>query len=607
MTLATKLVLGFGLVLFLLIAVSVLGFVTIHSAAGDFTTYSGLAGESSRMSQLQSDMLLIRMKVKDFILSGSDKDKQQFDEIVHKAKAELGSALEDEYDAQRKILLTNIRRDVAAYEAGFGDVAEMEKIRAEYLATLGQRYGPELQTQFYAVRDAGAAEGRAQVVVHVAEAMDQFLLSRIAVLYILMTGKTEYKDMYLKHQRAVNASLEQVRRLQLSNGIREALNKAVDAHDAYVSVAEKLCDLVLTRNALIEGSLHPLEANVASAAGEVETSAKQEQDVLGKEVRQTGARVQLVIGILAVVAVLLGALVTWVILRQLSKSVEEVRVASMQVNCGSQELSNSAENLAHGTSEQAASVEQISSSMEQMSSNISQSAENAQETERIATKAATDAAEGGQVVGQTVDAMREIAERIAIVEEIARQTNLLALNAAIEAARAGDHGKGFAVVAAEVRKLAERSGLAAAEISELSSKSVNIAEGAGDMLSRMVPDIQRTAELVQEIAAASAEQESGVRQISQAVQQLDSVVQQNAAASEEMASTSQELAAQSTTMQDSIATFKKDDGRMGVIAPNVRAAPKASFAPRVQEKTESVGVILDMGGQEVSDSVFESY
>ncbi len=236
--------------------------------------------------------------------------------------------------------------------------------------------------------------------------------------------------------------------------------------------------------------------------------------------------------------------------------VADVRTAADNVAAGSEELSATAEQMSEGATEQAAAAEEVSSSMEQMTSNISQNADNAMQTEKIAVKSSEDAQEGGNAVNQTVVAMKEIAGKISIIEEIARQTNLLALNAAIEAARAGEHGKGFAVVASEVRKLAERSQTAAAEISKLSTSSVDVAEKAGAMLLRIVPDIQKTAELVQEISAACSEQNSGGAQINKAIQQLDQVIQQNASASEEMASTSEELQSQAVQLQSVIGFFK---------------------------------------------------
>ena len=236
--------------------------------------------------------------------------------------------------------------------------------------------------------------------------------------------------------------------------------------------------------------------------------------------------------------------------------VQEVKTAADNVASGSHELSSSSEEMSQGATEQAASAEEVSSSMEQMAANIRQNADNASQTQKISQKSAQDALAGGKAVTETVGAMKEIASKINIIEEIARQTDLLALNAAIEAARAGEHGKGFAVVASEVRKLAERSQTAAGEISRLSGSSVEVAEKAGQMLNQIVPDIQKTAELVQEISAASNEQNTGAEQVNTAIQQLEQVIQQNASASEEMAATAEELSAQAEKLNQAISYFK---------------------------------------------------
>ncbi len=300
---------------------------------------------------------------------------------------------------------------------------------------------------------------------------------------------------------------------------------------------------------------------------------------------------------------------------KLKHVVTDVVSAADNVAAGSQELSSTAQQMSQGATEQAASAEEVSSSMEEMASSIRQNTDNALQTEKISIKSATDAKEGGKAVKETVDAMKEIATKISIIEEIARQTNLLALNAAIEAARAGEHGKGFAVVASEVRKLAERSQSAAGEISELSARSVQVAETAGDMLEKMLPDIQKTAELVQEITASSKEQDTGAEQINKAIQQLDQVIQQNASASEEMASTSEELSSQAEQLKDAIAFFKLDLTGRPQQTTQRKPTKKLQIAHATTVKTStpakstpSGGVNLDLshGGDHLDDE-FEKF
>ncbi|PZQ56618.1 MAG: methyl-accepting chemotaxis protein [Novosphingobium pentaromativorans] len=304
--------------------------------------------------------------------------------------------------------------------------------------------------------------------------------------------------------------------------------------------------------------------------------------------------------------------------------VGDANVAAENVSAGSQELSANSEQVSQGATEQAAAAEQASASMEEMAANIKQNADNAAQTEKIARQSSKDAESSGVAVERAVGAMRTIAEKIGIVQEIARQTDLLALNAAVEAARAGEHGRGFAVVASEVRKLAERSQHAAAEISAVSTETVQAAAEAGDMLTRLVPDIRRTAELVSEISVACREQDIGAAQINEAIQQLDQVTQQNAGASEQISTTSEELAAQAEELQASIAYFRtSESGRsrkpatVAVRQMAAAPAPRRSAAPArgsrglsvADQQARARGFALDLstGGPDSEDEAFSTH
>jgi methyl-accepting chemotaxis protein len=302
----------------------------------------------------------------------------------------------------------------------------------------------------------------------------------------------------------------------------------------------------------------------------------------------------------------------------LTRTVTDIRAIAGEVSSASQAISTASVQVSKGASSQAASAEEASSSMEEMVSNIKQNADNAQTTDKIANKSADDALESGKSVLEAVSAMKEIASKISIIEEIARQTNLLALNAAIEAARAGEHGKGFAVVASEVRKLAERSQRAAGEINQLSASTLTVSEKSGEMLGKLVPDIQKTAELVQEITAASKEQDTGSSQINQALQQLEKVIQENASASEEMASTTEELTGQADQLVSAISFFRTgDEGlvstgqsaarKIGAAKPNA-AAPAAKAASKIKGVSKGGGVHLHLKDKnDELDGEFERY
>ena len=291
---------------------------------------------------------------------------------------------------------------------------------------------------------------------------------------------------------------------------------------------------------------------------------------------------------------------------QLATIIHDVRSSSEALSSASTEVNSTAQTISKGASVQAASVEETSASMEQMSASISQNNENAGITNGMAQQAAKEALIGGEAVSETVDAMQKIAEKISVIDDIAYQTNLLALNAAIEAGRAGDHGKGFAVVASEVRKLAERSQIAAQEIGELAKESVKRADLAGKSIKEMVPSINKTADLVQEIAAASSEQASGVHQINEAIAQVNQTMQHNAAASEELSATSEEMNVQALQLQNSVNYFTLEASPLekAKLSNNNSTTNNAS---KSKIKTTANKLVEDGSNKDDDDNKFVNY
>lgn len=357
----------------------------------------------------------------------------------------------------------------------------------------------------------------------------------------------------------------------LCNSLRAVAKAEADVAATVARMAQGDLEVSITPRSQADVLLSSLGVLLQADRSVAELAGKLSEGDLRVEVRERSGRDDLMRALQEMV-------------NRLTSIVQEVQSGAVNVASGSQAMSASSESLSQGASEQASAVEESSSAMEEMSASINQNADNARQTEALARKAAEDAKESGSAMAQTVAAMREIASKISIIEEIARQTDLLALNAAIEAARAGDHGRGFAVVASEVRKLAERSQSAAMEINTLSASSLGVAEKAGTLLDKLVPDIIRTSDLVQEIAASSQEQSSGATQVNTALQQLDQVIQQNASASEELASTAEQLSSQAEQLQATIGFFQVGGG-----SREPKALPFASHAPAPTRKAVASG------------------
>jgi methyl-accepting chemotaxis protein len=503
MKIGKRLALGFGFVLIMLIGIAISGYWGVNSVSN--TTITMLQGDSAvveHSSRARANILGLRRFEKDYFINIGSKDKEE--EYIKKWQEQHEHLTARIKDAEKAATLPQDKEALQTMKTELGNY------ESGFTKVVGMIQSGKITT----TQEANNAINEYKDQIHKMENVSKDLADEANKR---MDAQEDVVKQHTSHTNLLMLTLA-LTAIALSMGIIIIISR---------SITRPLDEAVMVSNSLADGDLR--------------------MNIDVKSTDETGQ--------------LLAAMKNMV--ERLKAVVADVKGASDNVASGSQQLSSSAEQMSQGTTEQAASAEEASSSVEEMNATIKQNSDNAQQTEKIALKSATDATESGRAVTEAVSAMKEIAAKISIIEEIARQTNLLALNAAIEAARAGEHGKGFAVVASEVRKLAERSQTAAAEISQLSGSSVDVAERAGQMLSKLVPDIQKTSELVQEINAASKEQTSGADQINASIQQLNQVIQQNAGAAEEMSSTAEELSSQAQQLQGSIAFFKvEEDGHL---------------------------------------------
>lgn len=608
LTLTMQITGGYALVLLMLIIVSVSAYIGLGHAVDGFTSYQALAKHSNLAGRIQANTLISELDVKDYLIHQDEKTIKHFHERFSQLEEFVAEGVVEITKGGRAPLMAQIQTKSVKYKEEFEVVVAFMAQRDEVVLNKLDPSGSKMRTIMTDILESSYNAGNSQAVFYAGEAQTTILLARLYGAKFLKTNdpvdlKRAIDEMLVtgkNYKKKLAASLTNPRLIA-------ELAKVEDAAKLYTEALEEVGSIIDQRNDVINKQLNPTGHKIADLSEEVKLSLIAEQAIIGPSVDAQNISTMTTIIIVSIVSIVICIFLSWIILRiinnletiarrlakgdltiafenretatglykamiemvdSISEVISQVRSGTDNLSSASQQVSGTAQTLSQGAVEQAAGVEETTSAVEELNASVQQNSENARVTNSMATQAADEARQGGEAVEQTVAAMKQIANKIGLIEDIAYKTNLLSLNAAIEAARAGEHGKGFTVVASEVRKLAENSSQTAQEINQLATDSVGIAENAGRLIANIVPNIQKTSDLVQEITSSSDEQAIGIAQINESMNQLDKTTQQSASASEELAATSEELNGQANQLLDAVDFFKL----------NIQASAKSSRA-----------------------------
>ncbi|MCK6262906.1 methyl-accepting chemotaxis protein [Vibrio sp. ZSDE26] len=594
MKIGGRLGLGFGLVLMLLIITAYLSFNALQTASSGFSDYRSLARNTNNAGRVQANLLSVRLAALKYIDSSNleflDVQQGRFEQL----KTLMLEARQEASSKDQKETFESVEQHLLSYDEAFNLIKKKIERRHILVHDTLDVLGPQIEKQITSLLLGSKHDGNMEEAFEVAQSMRHLLLARLYVTKFLSSNSQQDVDRveseFSSYQRMFNHLTQTT-----SNPEHQAMISQVKRLNIrYISAFQELVEVIYERNRLKSEWLDQAGAESASLIENLKLEIKDQQDLLGPQLQKSNDQSKAFVIAISIIASILGIILAIVITRiittpvreavvvanrlakgdltskirvesndetgqllramkhmveQLSAIIGDVREAANSLSNASEKVSSMAQVMRSSSSDQADSVEFTRNSIEEMTSSISLNTDNAKATGSMASKASNEAREGGIAVQHTVIAMKQIAEKIGVIDDIAYQTNLLALNAAIEAARAGEHGKGFAVVSAEVRKLAERSQVSAQEISEVASNSVELAESAGGLLNKIVPSIAKTSDLVQEISAASEEQQTNVNQINTTMMQLTQITQQNASSSAQLTETSEMLSNQAQKLQ----------------------------------------------------------